>query len=244
MSNTKTIFEMGIREYARTPVLLALLVFLPTYFILVFQQVMPNTPSSVDIPIQGMMELEMATVTIILMTPMAVAFISGAAGLFLMQAAREVDGRLVIVGATISEILLARVSVLTVAAVVGSFVSVGILSILYTLENIGWYLIATLLTGLMYGGIGACTGLFLNRLAGIYVLMFGPLLDLFLAQNPLAEESHAIAPYLPGHYPVKLAFDAAVTAHVDLSNLWPAIGYLLIIGFFVGSAFYRMLRLR
>jgi hypothetical protein len=244
VSTARTVFEMGLREYARTPVLLALLVFLPAYFVLVFAQVMPEEPFPIEVPVQGTMHIAMTSVIPVVMGPMATALVGGAAGLFLMQSARTVDGRLSIVGASAPEILLARGGVLTVAAVVASVVSVGVVTATYVPQNPGWVLIATLLVGLMYGGVGALVGLVLNRLAGVYVLMFGPLFDLFLAQSPLSEETPAVAPYLPGHYPMKLAFDATFTTAVEPGNLWWAVAYLLGIAVVVGLALDRTLRLR
>jgi ABC-2 type transport system permease protein len=242
MSNAKTTFEMGVREYARTPVFLALLLFLPAYFIVVFTRVMPDEPVAVDVPGEGLVQIPMTNVTPALMAPMATALVGGAAGLFLMQSAREVDGRLAIVGANAWEVAIARAGVLALAAVVASVVSVAVMSLNYIPDSLGWFTVATVVTGLMYGGIGALVGLALNRLAGVYVLMFGPLLDLFLAQSPLTQEAHAIAPYLPGHYPMKLVFDAAFTTGVELSNLWLALAYLLVIWLLAAVGFSRALR--
>jgi ABC-2 type transport system permease protein len=243
MSKTATAFEMGLREYARMPVLLALFVFLPAYFILVFTNVMPDQPISVDIPVQGIMQVEMTSVVPVLMTPMATALIGGAAGLFLMQSAREVDGRLSLTGLGVPSLIVARSGVLAVASVAAGLVSMGILSLSYLPQRIGWFLVATVLTGLLYGGIGVLIGLALNRLAGIYVLMFGPLLDIFLAQSPLTQEGHAIAPYLPSHYPMQLAFDAAFSIRVELTNLWLGLGYLVVLWLVAAGAFYRRVRI-
>ncbi|MFB6109374.1 MAG: hypothetical protein ABEJ60_00670 [Halodesulfurarchaeum sp.] len=242
MRTTRTVFEMGLREYARSPVLLALLVFLPAYFILVFASVMPATPVPVDIAGRGTMTIELSSLTPVLMAPLATALVGGIAGLFMMQSARDVDSRLSLVGVTGRELLLARAGLLTVAALVASLVSLGVLLIVHVPEMVGWFLIATVIVGLMYGGFGALIGLAFNRLAGIYLLMFGPLLDIFLAQSPLAEQSPAIATYLPAHFPMKLVFDAAFTARIDLSNLVWALWYLLLIGLLVGVAFGRILR--
>ncbi|MFB6083059.1 MAG: hypothetical protein ABEJ94_02300 [Halorientalis sp.] len=242
MSEVRTLFAMGVREYVRTPVLLALLLFLPTYFVLFFTRVIPDQPVPVDVPVQGTMRLGMTAVVAAVMAPMATAFVGGAAGLFLMQSARTVDGRLSVVGADRSSILVARAGVLALAAGVATVVSAGVMSLAYVPERPGWFLLATVLIGLLYGGVGALVGLVLNRLAGVYVLLFGPLLDLFLAQSPLTEETHWIAPYLPGHYPMRLAFDAAFTARVLPATLWPGLGYLLVVAVVVGAAFHRTIR--
>lgn len=242
MSATRTTFESGLREYVRTPVLLALLVFLPAYFILVFTLVMPDNTVPVDVAGEGIMAIGLPSLTSVLMAPMATALVGGVAGLFMMQSARKVDSRLSLVGATAREILLARVGLLTIAAGVASLVSLGVLLTTHVPERVGWFLVGTVMIGLMYGGFGVLIGLVLNQLAGIYLLMFGPLLDIFLAQSPLAEESLAVATYLPAHFPMKLVFDAAFTTGVDLSNLGWGLAYLLFIALLVGVAFARTLR--
>ncbi|MFB6198559.1 MAG: hypothetical protein ABEI52_09885 [Halobacteriaceae archaeon] len=238
MGSAGTTFEMGLREYARMPVLLALLLFLPAYFIMVFTNVMPAQQIGVDVPVQGVMHLDMRAVIPVAMTPMATAFIGGIAGLFLMQSARKVDRRLSLVGAGIPEILSARFGVLGIVTLVASIVSMCVLMFTYVPELGLWFLLATVIVGLMYGGIGMLIGLVLNRLAGVYVIMFGPLLDLFLAQSPLSTETPDVAPYLPGYYPMQLAFDAAFTSRVEMGNFWFGLGYLSFILLIAGTAFY------
>ncbi|MFB6207524.1 MAG: ABC transporter permease [Haloglomus sp.] len=241
MSDARTVFEMGIREYARTPVLLALVVFLPAYFVLLFGRVMPDQPVPVDVVGTGTLRRNMTAVVAVLMTPMATALVGGAAGLFLMQSARTVDRRLAIVGARVEAVLAARAGVLALAAVVATLVSVAALATIHVPESPGWFVLATLVVGVLYGAIGALIGLALNRLAGVYVLLFGPLLDIFLAQSPLSESSHAVAPYLPAHYPMQLVFDAAFTTAVDPTNFWWSLAYLAAVLALAGVVFgYRI----
>jgi len=243
MTKAGTTFEMGLREYARMPVLLVLLLFLPAYFVLVFTAVMPDQSVLIEVPVQGRMRVAMTSMTAVLMTPMASALISGVAGLFLMQSAKAVDGRLTIAGVSPSAILVARSSVLAVVAVTAGIVSLVVLSLTYVPERAGWFLAATVLTGLQYGAVGVVVGLVVNRLAGVYVLMFGPLLDIFIAQSPLATETPAIAPYLPSHYPLQLAFDAAFTVRIDLTNGWLGAGYLLGLWLIATYTLYRQLHI-
>jgi len=241
MSSARTTFEMGLREYVRTPVLLALLVFLPAYFVAVFARVVPD--DTVPVTVAGeTLQVGMQAVVAALMAPMATALVGGVAGLFLMRSAKAADTRLAIVGTSLPEILAARGGVLAVAAVAASLVSTAVVAVTHVPEQVGWFLAATALTGLVYGTVGALAGLVFNRLAGVYVLMFGPLLDIFLAQSPLSTETHAVAPYLPGHYPLELAFDAAFTVGVDPSPIWWGLGSLLAVALVTALAFRRTLR--
>jgi hypothetical protein len=241
MSSARTTFEMGLREYVRTPVLLALLVFLPAYLVAVFARVVPD--DTVPVTVAGeTLQVGMQAVVAALMAPMATALVGGVAGLFLMRSAKAADTRLAIVGTSLPEILAARGGVLAVAAVAASLVSTAVVAVTHVPEQVGWFLAATALTGLVYGTVGALAGLVFNRLAGVYVLMFGPLLDIFLAQSPLSTETHAVAPYLPGHYPLELAFNAAFTTGVDPGPLGWGVGYLLAVAFVTALAFRRTLR--
>lgn len=242
MSQTRTTFEMGLREYARTPVLLALLVFLPAYVIVFFTRVMPERTVPVDLPGAGLTPVGLKPMVAVLMTPMVAALIGGVAGLFLMQSARDVDSRLVVVGAAPRTILLARFGLLGFATLLASGVAVTVMSLTYVPDQLAWFVLATVVSGLTYGAIGALVGLVSNRLAGIYVLMFGPFLDIFLAQSPLSEGAPAVAPYLPGHYTVEMAFDAAFTAGVDLATVAGGLVYLAVVAALSWGAFYRSLR--
>jgi len=242
MSLTRTSFGMGLREYARTPVLLALLVFLPAYIILFFTRVMPDRTVPVDVPGAGLVPVGLKPMVAVLMTPMVAALIGGVAGLFLMQSARAVDGRLVVVGAAPRTILLARFGLLGFATLLASAVAVAVMSFTYVPDQLAPFVAATVVSGLTYGAVGALLGLVLNRLAGIYAMMFGPFLDIFLAQGPLSEGSPAVAPYLPGHYTVEMAFDAAFTAGVDLANVAGGLAYLAVVAAVAWVAFYRTLR--
>jgi hypothetical protein len=241
MSSARTTFEMGLREYVRTPVLLALFLFLPAYFITVFTRVMPDRTVPVEVAGEGL-QIGMKAIVAALMTPMAAALVGGVAGLFLMRSASEADTRLSVVGASVPEILAARGGVLALAAVLASLVATGVMAVTHVPEQPAWFLAATVLAGLVYGVFGALVGLVLNRLAGVYVLMFGPLLDIFLAQSPLSAETHAVAPYLPAHYPMELAFDAAFTASVDPAPLLWGLVYLAAVAALAALAFRRTLR--
>jgi ABC-2 type transport system permease protein len=240
----RTVTEMGLREYGRTPVLLVLLLVLPGYMIAFFSRVVPADPVRITVPVQGAMAVPMTDAVTVVMGPLVAGLIGGIAGLFLLQSASDVDGRLAIVGTPLRSILLGRGLVLAVAALVTSVVSIAVLSLGHVPVRPGWFLLALLTIALIYGTIGGVVGLVFNRLAGIYVVMFVPLLDLFLAQSPFATDPPAIAPLLPGHFPSELALDAAFTPAITTSNVVGAIGYLLLVAVIGGAAYYQAMRVR
>lgn len=226
MSRVRTAAGMGVREYARTPVLLALLVGLPAYVVVFFGQVVPEGSVALSVPGEGFVRVSLGAATAVTMAPMAAALVGGVAGLFLVQSARDVDGRLVLAGMRVREVLAARFAVLGLAALLAGGVSVAALAVTHVPEAPAWFLAATVAAGLSYGALGVLVGLVLDRLAGVYVMLFGPLLDLFLAQSPFAADPVAVAPYLPGHYPVEVALDAAFTATVSLETAGRGLLYL------------------
>jgi hypothetical protein len=168
--------------------------------------------------------------------------IGGVAGLFLMQSARDVDSRLVVVGAAPRAILFARFGLLGFATLLASAVAVAVMSLTYVPDQLAPSVAATVVSGLPYGALGVLAGLVLNRLAGVYLMTFGPFLDIFLAQSPLSKRVPAVAPYLPGHDTVEMAFDAAFTAGVDLATVAGGLVYLAVVAAVAWAAFSRTLR--
>lgn len=237
MNSPHTIIAMSLREYRRTPLLVALLVVLPAYFVIMFAWLVPSQP--IDIVGVGIGRRSISTqdVTAVLMAPMATALISGIAGLFLVQSAKTVDQRLTITGWRLSTLLVARGGIVLIAVVLATSVATGVLTTVVIPDRPGWFFLATVLVGLMYGMIGALVGLVFNRLAGVYVLLFVPMLDLFLAQNPLTADSPPMAAYLPGHYPIKLAVEAAFSTDPIATAWWWAIGYVGLLAAIAAVAF-------
>jgi len=237
-----TAFEMGLREYARTPVLLALLFFLPAYFVGVFVYVLPASEVPVTVPGTGRTLVATIEVYGVLLVPMMGALIGGLAGLFVMLTAQEADGRLVVAGYRPVQLVLARYALIAIAGLVAIGVSLAVLAIEFVPERIGWIVAASLLVGLIYGMLGTLSGLVLSRLAGVYTMLMLPMIDVFFFQNPMVEEVHWIAPYLPAHGVVEVATDAGFTATVTVDPLLGSLGYFALVALLATAAFYRSLR--
>lgn len=238
-----TAFEMGLREYARTPVLLALLVFLPAYFVGVLVFLLPDSAVPVEVAGRGTVALPSSQLYGILLVPLVCSLVGGIAGLFSMLTARDTDGRLAVAGYRPAQLLLARVGLLAVAGAVAAGVSLAVLSVEVVPQRLGWFAVASVLAGLTYGLVGALAGLVLSRLAGVYLLLFAPMVDVFFFQNPMVSDPHWFASYLPGHYVTEVAVDAGFSASVALEPLGWAILYLGVMGVVTASAYYRTMRL-
>jgi ABC-2 type transport system permease protein len=237
-------FEMGLREYARTPVLLALLLFLPVYFVGVFVFLLPASEMPVTVPGEGERLIATAELYGVLLVPLLAGLIGGIAGMFLMQAARDADARLVLAGYRPVQVIVARVGLLALAGVVATAVALAVLSIEYVPESLGVLVAASILAGLIYGLVGVLVGLVLGRLAGVYTMLFVPMLDVFFLQNPTTETELWIAPYFPGHAVTEIAVDAGFSTDVALTPFLEGLAMLAVVGALAVAAFYRTTRPR
>jgi ABC-2 type transport system permease protein len=215
----------GALELRRTPLLLALLVVAPAYVIYLFTVVAPDGQAVLEVggdAIQTTLPKAFPAFT----TPMTAALLTGVAGLFLMGTAADADARLVIAGYRAYEVVLARLGLLVAIASVASAVSVGVMLTAFSPDALGWFVVGVGLTALVYGMVGVLAGVVLDRLAGVYLILFGSMIDLFVFQNPLATDAPDAAALLPGHYPLQVAMKAGFTGSVDGATLVWGLVYL------------------
>lgn len=227
------------REYARTPVLLALLVAVPAYVVGVITRVAPD--GRLPVTVDGTRVVASAPDLYgVLMAPMAAALVAGITGLFLVQSGREADGRLVLAGFHPAEVVTARLGLLGGVGLLATAVAVGALWTTFQPDAVGWFVAAVLLGAVTYGLVGALVGTLFDRLPGTYLLLFAPSLDLFLFQNPAAA-APPLAEWLPGHYAVELAMQAAFT-EVDPAVLGWGAAYVAGLVVLVVVAYARLMR--
>lgn len=192
---TTAALRMGLREYRRMPLLWVLLVGLPAYLLAGFGYMIPDTTVLVTIPGDGQRTLSMVDVSIATFTPLVAGLVGGIAGLFLMRATSDADGRLVIAGYRAREVVLARFGLLVAVGLAVTVVAVATTSlVVLTPANLPAFVGATLLGALIWGLLGVIVGLVLDRLGGVYVILFGTMVDMFLFQNPLVADPAAVAP--------------------------------------------------
>lgn len=221
-----TAVTMGLREFRRTPVLLGLLFVLPLYFIGGFSNIVPDT--MLTVPISG----EPVTVTLsefvaALVTPVTAGLLSGIVGLFLMQSSKAADDRLRLAGYRSRELIVSRVSLLAAGGLMVSAVSLAIVLVGFTPVSIPAFVAAAVLTALIYGVLGVIVGVSLSRLAGVYVMLFAPYVDVLLFQNPMGTDAAWWTKLLPGYFTTKATMDAAFTQGLDVWNFVGAVGYFI-----------------
>lgn len=243
MSRIGTAWWQGVRQFRRTPVVLALLVVLPAYAIEVFALAAPEVPAVVYLPDGASVRVGLGAAFPAFLTPMVAALLTGIAGLFLMQQSAAADGRLVVAGYRAREVILARLGLLVGVAAVGTLVSAAVMLLEFDPAHLGWFLVAIALAALIYGLIGVLAGLLLDSLPGVYLIMFGAMLDLFLFQNPLSADPPALAPFLPGHYPMNLAIAAGFGDGLEPAALAGAIGVLALLTVAATLTFYHTTRI-
>ncbi|WP_167880055.1 hypothetical protein [Halorhabdus rudnickae] len=223
-----TAVTMGLREFRRTPVLIGLLIVLPLYFIGGFMNIVPD--ATLTIPIGG----ESVTVTLsefvaALVTPVTAGLLSGIVGLFLMQSSKAADDRLRLAGYRSRDLIVSRVSLLAAGGLIVSAVSLAIVLVGFSPVSIPAFIAATTLTALIYGVLGVIIGVSLSRLAGVYVMLFLPYVDMLMFQNPMATDSAAWTKVLPGYFTTNATMDAAFTEGLDIWNFVGAAGYFIVV---------------
>jgi hypothetical protein len=200
---------MGIREFRRTPVLIALLAFLPAYIIGAFVLLVPDV--DVTATIDGTtVTVPMTEFAAAFMTPVTVAILSGIVGLFLIQTSQAADDRLRLAGYGATDLVVSRVGTLGLGTVIVTAVSVLVAVLAFTPESLAPFIIATLLVGLIYGILGVVVGIVIGRLGGVYVMLFAPMVDILMFQNPLATDSPEWTTVLPSQYATNALFEAAL----------------------------------
>jgi ABC-2 type transport system permease protein len=229
---------MGVREFRRTPVLIALLAFLPAYIIGVFVLLVPDTdvPATID---GTTVAIPMTDFAAAFMTPVTVAILSGIVGLFLIQSSKAADGRLRLAGYNAIDLVFSRVGTLGFGTLVVTAASVLVAVLAFSPDSLFPFIVATLFVGLTYGILGVIVGIVFGPLGGVYVMLLSPMVDILMFQNPLATDTPEWTTLLPSHYATNALFDAAFTTSVDPWDFAVAAAYavlLLTIGVVI---FYR-----
>lgn len=242
MTRIGTAVRLGTTELRRTPLLLALLIVGPAYVIYVFTFVAPDGSALVHVggeTVRTTLPKAFPAFT----TPMTAAVVSGITGLFLMQTAAAADARALVAGYRSHEIIVARLTILGLVALVASAVSIGIMLTAFQPEQLGWFVTATMLAALSYGMVGVLVGVLLDRLVGVYLILFGSMIDLFVFQNPLATDPPSIAQWLPGHYPLQLTMRAGFTEEIALGIVVVSLGYLVCLTILAILGFHREMKI-
>jgi hypothetical protein len=233
MSRVAVATRLGLREQSRRPLLLVLLIGLPFFFITRAIAQTEELPRAVGLPGGGEVLTTMREIHGANMAAITVAFVAGLVGVFVIQAARQADRRLIVAGFRPHEALAPRLIVLGIATATVVAVSMAVTALSFTPELLAPFIAGNLLAALIYAMLGALAGAVVGRLGATYLLLFGAMLDLGIVQNPMfgSGEPPAWGVVLPGYGPGRVIIDAAFSGHFDAwAALALAIGWALGLG--------------
>jgi hypothetical protein len=205
---------MGVREQLRRPMLLLLLVVVPFVFISWSFLVTEPLPRSILLPGDERIVTTMKDLHGAIMVPIAVGFLAGLIGLFVVRSALESDRRLVVAGFTRSEAMAPRLVVLAGATLIVLAVSLAVTTIDFIPEAWLPFIAGNLLAGLTYAAIGAIAGATMGAVGAAYFMFFAPMLDFGVAQNPMFfdGEPQSWATALPGYGSTRILVDGAFSS--------------------------------
>lgn len=209
----------GIRDWSRNPVLWLLLVVVPSVFILLADVITPHGSSPIVVNQGGNLVtaiFDPARVHAGTMVPIAIGTLSALAGLFLVLDARSGDRRLVLAGMRTGPLLVARLSVVSLAALLAAAVSIATAALVFDARQWGVYAAANVLVALTYGLVGVILGPLFGRVSGVFIAFIVPFLDLGIGQSPmLRPEPGTWAHLLPGYGANKILIDGGLTGGFD-----------------------------
>lgn len=213
------------RQYRRNWLLLALLFIVPTVFITMSYYTTRAEYLDVLVTAEGdrvVQSVWMPDLHGAMMVPIAAAFLSGMCGLFIMLDSARADSRLAIAGVSTTAIGAARL-----AMILAFSTAVALLSVMTTLVqerpgDVAAFVGANILVAITYGFIGAFAAMVVGRLGGAYLMLFAPMIDVGIFQDPMlvSGQPPLWMQLFPGFGGTRLGIDAAFTVSGDD---WPAL---------------------
>lgn len=221
--------ELGLllsRQYTRNVLLITLFILVPFLFITLSYYT--TEPIDLDLFVwegdrRVAVTQPMPDVHGAIMVPITAAFLAGMAGLFVMLEATHSDPRLVIAGVPPSAVAMARLALVITMSALVALISVAVDLLSFRPENFTGFLAATLLVAISYGFLGALVALLAGRLGGAYLMLFIPMVDVGVFQDPMmiSGEQAFWMKLLPGFGGSRFALDAAFSNSADD---WGALG--------------------
>lgn len=233
LARTWTATRFWLRDLRRRPLLLVLLVITPVFFITRAIAATQPIPRVVWLPGGGTALSTMRDIHGATMATITVAFLGGLVGVFIMQAAKQADRRLVLAGFRGVETVASRFLVLLGATALIALVSLLVTANDFTPQNWLGFAVGTATIAVTYAGIGALAGALLGRVGATYLVLFLAMLDLGVVQNPMfgsgRPPSWAVA--LPGYAGMRVVIAAAFDRHngIPVFELIAALAWVVVI---------------
>ncbi len=232
LDRTLTATRMGLLDQVRRPLLIVMLVVIPIIFISWGARATPETPKPLTLPDDTQVLTDMRALMTVVDVPIAVAFLAGLVGVFVVNSALESDRRLVVAGYSPVEAVVPRLVVLSIAVVVITVVSLVVMAFSFTPKSWGPFIVGTLIAGLIYAAIGALSGALMGRLGAVYFMFFLPNVDIGIAQDPIFFDGdpQGWATVLPGYGPTRMIVEASYSGDfAPAGALAPALAWLIVL---------------
>lgn len=237
----------GWRDSRRNPVLWVLLAVVPAVFILLSDAITPHGATHVVVVENGRRLTETfdpAHIHAGTMAPSAIASLAALLGMFAVLGTRTGDRRLSLAGIPPGVLLSARITVVAVAALVATGVSLAVTATVFDAHNWITYAAGNALLALTYAMLGVLIGPVFGRVAGVFIAFVIPFLDLGILQSPmLRDEPAAWAVWLPGYGATRVIMDGALTTVFDEARpLLLAVVWLAVLATLAAWVFRRSTR--
>lgn len=224
MKRTASMIGFSLREYARTPVNLLLLVVAPVVFVLVAAEPMADAAE-----LLGGTGAAVETAT----TGWASAFLAALAMYFLTRQATTADRRLAVAGMPTAALVTARLVTGVVLALLGSAAALITLLARSPVEEPLRVAGGAVLFALTYAGIGAVVGVIVrDPVNGAVVILLIWIVDVFFGPALTSPDRVALTRWMPTHFITLVMVDQpsqhdAGFGDLALALLWPALSLLV-----------------
>jgi hypothetical protein len=242
-----TATRLGFREQARRPLLIALLVVVPFFFITRAIAKTRLLPRRIGLPGGALILTTMRDIHGVTMAAVTVAFLAGLCGAFIVSSARQADRRLVVAGFRPLEAVIPRLAVLGAATVIVVGVSVAVTALSFTPQSWAAFALGTLLVGLTYGCIGVLAGSLFGQLGATYLVLFVAMLGQGILQSPMfgSGTPRGVAVFFPDYGASRVVVGGGFSASFHAwGELALALGWLLVLVAVTTIVLRRLLRPR
>ena len=212
----------GLLDWGRNRVLWLLLAAVPAVFIVLATALAPGSRVRLTVDENGRQVSKVINLAFgagihpAFMAPMAIASLATLAGMFIILDSRAGDQRLVLAGQRAGAMLAGRLSLIALASLLATGVSLAVTATVASIGQWGSYVAASVLLALTYALMGVILAPIFGRVAGVLVAFLAPFLDLGIAQDPMLQATPpAWAHFLPGYGGFRVLTDAVLTHSFD-----------------------------
>jgi hypothetical protein len=208
----------GLTDWGRNRVLWVLLAAVPVVFVVLATALAPGSRVRLVVDENGRQVTKVVSLAFgagihpAFMAPIAIVSLATLAAMFIVLDSRAADRRLVLAGERPGPLLAGRLTLIALAAVLATGVSLAVTATVASIGQWGVYTAASLLLALTYAMIGVILAPVFGRVAGVLVAFLVPFLDLGIAQDPMLYTSPpAWAHFLPGYGGFRVLTSAILT---------------------------------